>query len=257
MASEFSFSYATFSQRGVGKVHNEDALMLDGEVYQGTVREHGQVKSSLASYFAIADGVSISTRPRTASRRLLELLQIQLTCMDGAKSLSPFLHRLQEDFAGLASSPKFQGMASTLVGVRLVGNEATIFNTGDSRAYLLANGKVRLLSQDHSVLNDLLNDGEITLEQASNAASIYGGLSSQYTADAEFDDFKVHITRHLLLPGERLILCTDGLNEVLTDTQIADIFTLEPEGDLQKAFKTSRANGGTDDFSVIVLAEIS
>ena len=62
----------TFSQRGTGKAHNEDAVLMDGQVHQGRVRERGEVDASPPRYFAVADGVSSGTFPRTASRRLLE-----------------------------------------------------------------------------------------------------------------------------------------------------------------------------------------
>jgi hypothetical protein len=71
-------AFNSFSQCGSGKAHNEDAVLLDGQVHQGLVREHGAVDTSLPCHFAVADGVSTGTLPRTASRRLLELLQTRL-----------------------------------------------------------------------------------------------------------------------------------------------------------------------------------
>lgn len=143
-------------------------------------------------------------------------------------------------------------------GVRLIENVVTIFNVGDSRAYLLtagANGcQTRLLSRDHSLLNDMLTEGEITPAQAENAASIMRGLTCQFIVDAEFDEFKVNVVTHELQPGERLLLCSDGLNEVLSDAEIAALLVDSSDEDLLSACKASRRAGGADDFSVIVLA---
>ena len=144
-------------------------------------------------------------------------------------------------------------MASTLVGVRLIGNAATIFNVGDSRAYLLNYGQAQLLSRDHSLLDDMVTEGEITPEQAGSAASILRGLTCQFIADAEFDEFKVKIVTHELQAGERLLPCSDGLNEVLSDAEIAALLVGHSDDDLLNACKASRRVGGTDDFSVIVL----
>lgn len=94
-------------------------------------------------------------------------------------------------------------MASTLVGVRLFENTVTVFNVGDSRGYLLADGQAHLLSRDHSLVNDLIDEGEITAEQAINSASILQGLTYQFIADAECDDFRVNIATHQLQLGER------------------------------------------------------
>lgn len=146
-----AFQYTVFSQRGRGKIHNEDAVSLDGQVYQGSVREDGMVDIAQPRYFAIADGVAIGTLPRLASRRLLEILRDHLASASVTESLLSLLHQVQQDYVALSDNPKFHGMAATLVGVRLLGSTATIFNVGDSRAYLLTDGRADLLSRDHTV----------------------------------------------------------------------------------------------------------
>ena len=83
------YSFVSFSQRGTNKPHNEDALLLNGKVHQGSVRESGVVETSQKAYFAIADGVSSGTNARTASRRLLELLQTRLSATATSASLMP------------------------------------------------------------------------------------------------------------------------------------------------------------------------
>ena len=250
-------AFNSFSHRGSGKSHTEDAMLLDGRVRQGRVREHGEIDASQPRYFAVADGVSSGTLPRTASRRLLELLQTSLEKAAGTASLSALLHQLQKDYVALGANAAFYGMASTLVGVRLLGNVATIFNVGDSRAYLLTHGDdgphANLLSRDHSFANDLVDEGEITQEQSQDAGSFMRGLTSQFIVDAEFDEFKVNVVTHTLQLGERLLLCSDGLNEVLSDTDIATLLVGHSDDDLLNVCKASRGARGTDDFSVIVM----
>ena len=246
-----------FSERGVGKFRNGDAILFLGFPQQGTVREHGWLDFSEPRYFAIADSVSsIGVEPRKASRRLLTIL-CELYDVPANTSISEFLQHMQKKFAALGDKPEYFGMASTLVGARLVGNTATIFNVGDSRAYLLtdsANGcQAKLLSRDHNVLNDMLDDGYITPEQAKNAARLYRGLTSQFTADPAYDELKVNIVTHTLQQGERLLLCSDGLNEVLSDAEIAELFAENSGKALIKAYMASRRAGGRDDFSVIVI----
>jgi protein phosphatase len=256
--SPLKISFTSFSQRGSGKAHNEDAVLLDGRVHQGRVREHGEVDTSHPRYFAVADGVSSGMLPRTASRRLLELLQTSIENALGTVSLSVLLHQLQQDYVALGTNAALYGMASTLVGVRLVGNVATIFNVGDSRAYLLTHGangpQASLLSRDHSFVNVLVDECEITQEQSEDAASFMCGLTSHFIVDAEFDEFKVNVITHTLQRGERLLLCSDGLNEVLSDAEIAKLLIGHLDDDLLNVCKASRCAGGTDDFSVIVLA---
>ena len=251
-------SFNAVSQRGTGKANNEDALLLNGQVHQGRVREHGELDPPQTCYFAVADGVSISTHPRMASRRLLELLNARLGPAPCAASLSTLLQEVQQDYVALSTNDELLGMAATLVGARIIGNAITIFNVGDSRAYLLTGDEsgpqARLLSRDHSVLNDMIDDGDITLEQSGNAASFMRGLTSQFIADPEFDEFKVNIVGHRWLPGDRLLLCSDGLNEVLSDGEIAALLVGDSVEDLLNSCKASRRAGGTDDFSVIMLS---
>jgi len=144
-------------------------------------------------------------------------------------------------------------MAATLIGVRLLKNAVTIFNVGDSRAYLLVDGQAQLLSRDHTLLNDLIDDGEMVAGQAADSASIVHGLTCQFIADPECDDFRVNIATHQLQFGERILLCSDGLNEALDDMQIAALLTDDSELELVNAWKAARRAGGSDDFSVIIL----
>ena len=256
--SPMMVTFTVFSQRGSGKANNEDAVLLNGQVHQGRVREHGEVDSTQPRYFAVADGVSISTQPRVASRLLLELLHIHLEMAHATTSLTALLYQAQQEFVFLSANPDLLGMATTLVGVRIAGSTVTVFNVGDSRAYLLTSDesvpRARLLSRDHSMLNDMIDEGEITPEQSENAASFMRGLTSQFIADPECDEFKVNVVSHQWLPGERLLLCSDGLNEVLSDAEIAALLAGDSVEDLMNACKASRRAGGTDDFSVIVLS---
>lgn len=103
-----------------------------------------------------------------------------------------------------------------------------------------------------SLLYDLIDDGDITQAQSETAASFMHGLMSQFIADPEFDDFKVNYLSHAMQLGERLLLCSDGLNEVLNDTQIAKLLVSQGEDDLLNTSNAARRAGGTTDFSVIV-----
>lgn len=117
--------------------------------------------------------------------------------------------------------------------------------------------QAKLLTRDHNVLNDMLDDGDITPKQASNAGSIYRGLTSQFIADPAYDELQVNVVTHTLQQGERLLLCSDGLNEVLSDAKIAELFTENSGKALIKAYMASRRAGGRDDFFVIVIEVIN
>ena len=249
------------SQKGVGKITNEDSIMYPDIVQQGYIREFGTIDLSVPRCFAIADGVTSSTKSGFASMHLLSMLNQHMNSADKQTSYRRMLCDIQKEYARLgAHRSNYFGMASTLVGVRFDGTKATIFNVGDSRAYLLTMGakgcQAQLLTSDHNQLNDMLDAGEITPEQAVTAATIYRGLTSQFIADPEFDEFRSNIVTHELQNGERLLLCSDGLTEVLDDSELAAIFFGNSDEDLMNAFKAARRAGGRDDFSAIVI-EIS
>ncbi len=246
-----------FSKRGAGKFRNDDAVSLT--VHQGAVQHRGTIDASKPRYVALADGVLIDGQPHRSSWIVLKFLNAQLQQVDASASLSPILIRVQQKFAALRASADLydNDMALKLVVARLVGHAVTIFSVGDSRTYLLTkednDRKAHLFSRDHSLLGDMLTDGEITPGQAENAASIMRDLSCQFIADAEFDEFSVKIATHTLQPGERLLLCSDGFNEVLSDTEIAALFVGNSDEDLMNVYKASCHAGGLCDFSVIVL----
>jgi PPM family protein phosphatase len=225
-----------FSKRGIAMARSEDSIMLPGLIQHGTVREYGRLDLSEPRYFAIADGVSSSAAPRMASSRLLSRLHMLAHEAQANASISELLQHLQKKFAALGDTPENFSMASTLVGARLVDNTATIFNVGDSRAYLLtdsANGcQAKLLTRDHN-------------------------LTSQFIADTAYDELHVNVVTHTLQQGERLLLCSNGLNEVLSDTEIAELFAENSGKALIKAYIASRRAGGTDDFSVIVIEVVN
>lgn len=253
-----TIAVSCFSKRGAGKFRNDDSISLPGMIHQGA--EHrGTIDASKPRYVAFADGVLIDGQPHRSSRLVLKFLNTQLQQIDASASLSPILIRVQQEFAALRASADLydNDMALKLVVARLVGHAVTIFSVGDSRAYLLTkednDSKTHLFSRDHSLLGDMLTDGEITPGQAENAASIMRDLSCQFIADTEFDEFSVKIATHTLQPGERLLLCSDGFNEVLSDTEIAALFVGNSDEDLMNVYKASCRAGGLCDFSVIVL----
>jgi serine/threonine protein phosphatase PrpC len=253
MKVNFLHHFTAFSQRGRGKLHNEDALLVAGHVKQGSVREEGLVDASIPVLFAVADGVAISNRPRTASRILLDMLSNRFAKEN--KQVEHMLHALQVDFMELgAKDPKYFGMATTLAGVRIERTDVTVFNVGDSRVYVLdKDGGIHQLTRDQTLLQDMLDNGEITAEEASHAASIYQGLTGQFIADSSFDEFRFNITHHTLQAGEKLLLASDGLYEALTDDEVAMLIGNGSSQCLQDTFTASRKHGGTDDFSLICI----
>ena len=140
---------------------------------------------------------------------------------------------------------------TTLTAALVVDNTALIAHVGDSRAYLLRERELVQITKDHSWVQALLDAGEITPDQAKN--HVYAGVLVRQigkpAAEAEPDIFV-----QTLLPGDRLLLCSDGLTGMVEDDQINNIIGEAPT--CGKAAKDlvdqANENGGKDNITVIV-----
>ncbi|MCD7760752.1 MAG: Stp1/IreP family PP2C-type Ser/Thr phosphatase [Clostridiales bacterium] len=115
--------------------------------------------------------------------------------------------------------PECRGMGTTLVAALVLGSSAYILNVGDSRAYALRDCGIRQITQDHSLVAEMLRAGRITPEQArnhprKNIITRALGTERQVTGD---------LFIHELQSGERLLLCSDGLTNELTDGEIFEL----------------------------------
>lgn len=113
-------------------------------------------------------------------------------------------------------NPDCEGMGTTLVSVITDGQDALISNIGDSRAYLMRDGKLLRVTHDHSVVESLVQAGDITAEEARthpNRNLITRALGPEASAACDTYEMK-------LKAGDRLLLCTDGLIVTATDEQI-------------------------------------
>ncbi len=146
-----------------------------------------------------------------------------------------------------------EGMGTTLVGALVLSSEAYIVNVGDSRCYLLRDGAARQLTTDHSYVQVLVNRGELTPEEARrhprrNVITRAVGVDSEVGCD---------ILRLDTCPGDRLLLCSDGLTNVLDDAVLAEVSAAEDDPErCARALLEMTLDRGAPDNVTVVLAEI-
>jgi protein phosphatase len=147
---------------------------------------------------------------------------------------------------------EYKGMGTTIVCSILDGSEASLGHVGDSRIYLLRDGELKQLTRDHSWIDEQLKQGILTPEEARKHPLrnvITRALGSK-------DDVVVDVMDTKLVPGDLMLLCSDGLTGMLTDQEIRDIVVANP-GDLKAACKalvdSANAHGGDDNVTVILL----
>lgn len=147
--------------------------------------------------------------------------------------------------------PQCEGMGTTLVAGVFTDNKLVIGHIGDSRAYRLRNQVLVQLTEDHSLLQEQLNAGEITLEQARRSPNkhlLTRALGTDPFVELELNEYETEI-------NDVYLLCSDGLTDLVSDDEI-QIILLEAGADLDRAAANlvTYANklGGKDNVSVIV-----
>lgn len=149
------------------------------------------------------------------------------------------------------SQPEYLGMGTTIVGAILMDNSFTLANIGDSRAYLIRNNELLQLTEDHSLVNELVKSGEITREMAANHPRKNVLTRSLGMPNA----VEVDVASHQWVEGDYLLLCSDGLTNMVPEKDILSI--LSAEGQLEEKVNTliSSANnaGGLDNITVLVI----
>jgi len=269
--------YELASQTNSGQVrdHNEDASLL-------LAMEQGSSTGSRLTLAAVADGMGGHQSGEVASSLALDLLRQQLAAALLAPRSSPVNpRRMPEQLAQIIPAidralseraqldPQLGGMGTTLVGFANLAQLSTqtadgaaapgqsctvVFNVGDSRAYLLTPTGLRRLSRDHSFVQDLLDSGAISADEAFDhpqknviTRCLGGGDSS-----AEPD---VHVFTPG--PGEAILLASDGLTDMLTETQLWRSIGEADTADLNElaGLLIAAANeaGGKDNITVVLI----
>lgn len=145
-----------------------------------------------------------------------------------------------------------KGMGTTMVAALMFNNEFLMANIGDSRGYLFRDGHLQQLTEDHSLVNELVKRGEISAEQArqhpqKNIITRTLGISP----DADIDT-----NLYQMQTGDQLLLCSDGLTNMVTDDQLTAVLkTDQPVADKCAALiKLANNAGGFDNITALIVA---
>ena len=141
-------------------------------------------------------------------------------------------------------------MGTTLVVALLIGDRAVIGNVGDSRAYYLTPQGVAQLTVDHSLVQRLMEAGQISPEQART----HPGRNVIYRSIGERPTVEIDLYEQELHPGEALLLCSDGLSGMLTDPQIWEIWrsASSPQEACDRLIEASNIAGGEDNITAVL-----
>lgn len=216
---------------GVREGENEDSIGWDVE----------------RKMWLVADGMGGHANGQVASA----IAKTSLLESDPDKSTDTQLVEAHEAIiAAAAEDDQLSGMGSTIVLAKVTGQSAEIAWVGDSRAYLWRSQQLAQLTRDHSFLEILRAQGILTEEQLQ--ADPRGNLVTQTLGHGNPEP-SVEITR--LRFGDWILLCSDGLNDELEDTQIAQILAANTNVNtaVDELIDAALQNGGRDNTSVIIV----
>jgi serine/threonine protein phosphatase PrpC len=257
----FHVAVAGKTDRGLVRSHNEDAFIVadltggelfrEGPIARYDVGEHGVL-------LAVADGMGGARAGEIASAMALETLRRSLDKAveherpnaDVVSDAVQSAHRVVLQAAHDAGQSGSSQMGATLTAAYVYGGFAYIAEVGDSRAYLLRGGVITQLTKDQSLVQQLLDTGAITKEQAFE--SPFRNIILQ--AMGHQDAVEVALARLALRDRDCLILCSDGLTNVLSDDEIRRAILGSPALDVAVDRLVALANerGGPDNVTVVL-----
>jgi len=220
---------------------NEDSLHVDEQL----------------GLFIVADGMGGHNAGEIASN--IAVQKIAAAVRDGLASGEKVSSIILEAVAAAnraifftaASDPWWTEMGTTVVMALFHGERVAISHVGDSRAYMIKNGSIEQLTEDHTFVAEWVKEGSITLEQARTHQARHG-LTMALGIDEEVDPV---ITEREWSPHGSLLLCSDGLTEVLKDSEILDILAkaTDPQQACDALVNAANEKGGPDNITVIVI----
>lgn len=230
------------SATDVGRVrtNNEDSLFVQSPI------------------FAVADGMGGPAAGEVASAIAVATLKAALANPDGHSrdALADAVHQANlAIYERAGEDPALRGMGTTLTALALVEEQGddvlAVVNVGDSRAYRLRDGELEQLTDDHSVVEEMVRIGRLTPDEATlhpQRHMLTRALGIQ--PDVEVDCFGI-----TPFAGDRYLLASDGLTNEVADPEIASILRRyeDPDDAAQELVHLARTNGGRDNITVIVV----
>lgn len=199
--------------------------------------------------FAVADGMGGHSAGDIASAMAIEVLVSELRKSD---SIGDAVHSANRAIYQRASKdPDLSGMGTTITALYAGDSSAQIAHVGDSRAYLLRDGHLSRLTQDHTVVGRLVQQGRILPEDADRHPQ-RSYLERALGVDAEVD-VDVHVLD--MTQGDRILLCSDGLFGMIDDDLILQVLTTEkePQRAAERLCEEAVHAGGNDNVTTVVV----
>lgn len=240
---------------GMKREHNEDSFLVNEDL----------------GLYVVCDGMGGHAGGETASRLAVQTLERELLSaklrpddpFSGAATLedTPLAGALREAIEGACAAvfrtsranPELAGMGTTCIALLIRGTHALVGHVGDSRAYLVRGGDVHQISEDHSLVNEQVRAGLLSEEEAKHSR-----LKNIITRSVGFEeDVLVDVMGVESQAGDRFLLCSDGLSNLIENEEIGDALL---QNDLdqvpQKLIQLANERGGDDNITVVAVQRV-
>jgi protein phosphatase len=247
-------AYQAISDVGRKRKGNEDSLFLNPE----------------QKLFVVADGMGGHAAGEVASKIAVDAIN-EFVCLtsgdeeitwpfgldesisyDGNRLKTAIRHANRKVLEATREKTEYEGMATTVAAVLVDGDVANLGHVGDSRIYLFSEGVFTQLTSDHSWVNEQIQSGVISADQA-RSHPLRNVVTRALGGKA---DLAVDMQTRRMKAGDVLLLCSDGLTAMVSDEEIARVLG-EAKGDVEKAAKDlvaeANAHGGEDNITVVLL----
>ncbi len=259
--------YAAITHPGRVRKNNEDAYLLsalDGEepIINGPARSLKVGDPGLL--VAVADGMGGAAAGEVASREGLAAVALflfghwgrlgssKVRELELVKALEVAVEQASDAVLRYSDDDRTaRGMGSTLTAVVIWNGCAYVAQIGDSRAYLLRQGALLQITEDQTLVNDLVNQGTLTLDQARTHPQ--RNMITQALGSPQ--PLRVALSRLALRRGDRLLCCSDGLHGEVEDSRILEVLNqnLSPRRSLELLVEEALAHGGRDNITGVLL----
>ena len=241
-----NYEFCIRTDPGLARENNEDSVAVDEPTRLGILADGmggynaGEIASGMATTFIKSEvGRWLAQAGRQANAR--EVRRAMEICVDNAN---------RSIFNAANSNPQYSGMGTTLVVGVFQDGRAMIGHIGDSRCYRLRGAEFTQITKDHSLLQEQMDAGLITREQAATSSNKNLVTRALGVEDAVL----LEVNEHKVEPGDTYLMCSDGLSDMVDDEGIAKILAGDAplEQKVAQLVDAANANGGRDNISVLV-----
>ncbi len=244
------FHYAGLTNTGLIRDHNEDAYKLPEDTDASTLSKKGHL-------YVLADGMGGHQKGEVASAVTIETVNSQyytiIEPLTGDNIEETIIDALAQAIqnANREVMDVTEGGGTTVVAAVLYGDTMVTMNVGDSRAYLLRDNELSLISRDHSLVSRLVEMGKITEEEALT----HPRRNVLYQALGQGTDVEIHVSSQKLQINDVLILCSDGLWGEVGEPVIKNVLNqaASPLSAAEELIEMANASGGSDNITAIII----